>query len=93
VVRPNYEPSFDLGISAIEILEDAGEQYLENVIYNIRTGPESEAWQVLSFSLHNISVVQSVWPAEGLFQTFAILLNRTHTRLSAGNIRRTSAVD
>ena len=92
VVRPNYEPSFDLGISTIEILEDAGEQSLENVIYNIRAGPESEAWQVLSFSLHNISVVQSVWPAEGLFESFAIVLNRTHTRLSAGNMPCISVV-
>ena len=52
-----------------------GEQYIKNAIRNARAGPESEVDQELSFYLHNITAVDSQWPAQGLFMFFRIVIN------------------
>ena len=73
VTSPNYEPSFELVVGEINVLEGSGEQYFENAIRSARAGPQSEAWQELAFSLHNVTAVQTMWPPAKLFNSFQII--------------------
>jgi hypothetical protein len=73
VTTPNAEPSFELSISRLDIVEDSGEHTINRGIVDARAGPESEAWQELTFKLHSVRAVHSMWPADSLFSSFQIL--------------------
>ena len=72
VTTPNFEPSFELSFSRLNILEDSGEHTIRDGVIDARAGPALEDSQVLTITLHSVKAVGSLWPPESLFSSFRI---------------------
>ena len=72
VTTPNFEPSFELSFSRLDILEDSDEHTIRDGVIDARAGPAFEDSQVLTITLHSVIAVDSLWPAESLFSSFRI---------------------
>ena len=82
VTSPNFSPSFELFVTTLQLVEDSGEQFVENAIRNATAGPASESWQSLNFSLHKVTAEATSWPPASLFSSFSISSYHTPPVLS-----------